>query len=146
MHPDFQTSYYATFTKLVFKVDDPIVKDNKPRHIRFVVQTVFEDHVWSDHFDYTHAIEKGNDKFINQDFAFRLLDGGALKLKGFVTVKESGWNMVEEPAIAEGTVNRLVEDIQALASKGALSDFKFLVEGREFEVHKAILAGEYKKV
>jgi hypothetical protein len=42
----------------------------------------------------------------------------------------------------ENRQKTVVEAIQTLVSSGILSDFKFIVEGREFEVHKAILAGE----
>lgn len=52
------------------------------------------------------------------------------------------WKPANDPMqMLETRQNKLVQDIHMLASTGVLSDFKFIVEGRELEVHKAILAG-----
>jgi hypothetical protein len=53
------------------------------------------------------------------------------------------WVAANDPVqTLENRQTNVVEAIQTLVSSGILSDFKFIVEGREFEVHKAILAGE----
>lgn len=67
----------------------------------------------------------------------------ALILTGVIIVKELDWDPANDPVqTAETRHKKLVQDIHSLASSGILSDFKFIVEGRELEVHKAILAGE----
>ena len=66
----------------------------------------------------------------------------ALILVGIVIVKEMDWHQVND-LVETARHQKLVQDIQSLASSGTLSDFKFIVEGRELEVHKAILAGEW---
>lgn len=71
----------------------------------------------------------------------------ALILVGIVIVKEMDWEQVNDLVqTADFRNQKLVQDIHSLASSGTLSDFKFIVEGRELEVHKAILAGELKNM
>lgn len=63
-------------------------------------------------------------------------------LDGIIIVKELDWQPANDPMqVLQSRQNKLVQDIHMLASSGVLSDFKFIVEGRELEVHKAILAG-----
>lgn len=83
------------------------------------------------------------DDFLNQIYLKSYLDAGALVLNGIITVEESDWKQANESvSLTEGRHEQLVRDIQSLSSSGILSDFTFVIDGRELEVHKSILAGE----
>lgn len=40
------------------------------------------------------------------------------------------------------TKGKILRDLHSLVDNQQVSDFKFIVEGKEFHVHKALLAGE----
>lgn len=43
------------------------------------------------------------------------------------------------------TKGKILRDLHSMVANEEISDFKFVVDGKEFFVHKALLAGEKKK-
>lgn len=99
--------------------------------------------IWADEFDYNGSIERVKEDFLNQLYLKSYMEGDALILKGLVTVKEMNWHEVNTSTLSPDALrDKFHQDIHSLAASGILSDFTFIVEGTELEVHKAILAGE----
>lgn len=58
-----------------------------------------------------------------------------------VTIKEVFDNFSIGNELLE-TKGKILRDLHALVANEKISDFKFVVEGKEFFVHKALLSGE----
>lgn len=99
--------------------------------------------IWVEEFDYNGSIERVKEDFLNQLYLKSHMQGDALILKGFVTVKEMDWHEAITSTLSPAARrDKFLQDIHSLATSGILSDFTFIVDGAELQVHKAILAGE----
>lgn len=144
VHPNHRkVNSSSKHTKLVFRIDSALSSTSKQRHIKLEVGTSVDICHWADEFLYNGSAERVKEDFLNQIYLKSYMEGHALILKGLVTVKEMDWHEAKLSTQSRaGRHEKLVKDIQSLASSGTLSDFTFIVKGRELEVHKAILAGE----
>lgn len=81
--------------------------------------------------------------FLNHHWLKTYMDGGSFKLNGLIRITEYNWSSANDSMLpGDGRYSKMIQDIRSLTSAGDLSDFTFIVEGRQLEVHKAILAGE----
>ena len=79
---------------------------------------------------------------MNQVYLKTYMRANALSLEGWITVKEENWDILGDTFDFYGN-KQLVCDISDLLATGVLSDFTFKTEdGRQMEVHKAVLACE----
>jgi BTB/POZ domain len=126
------------FTKLHFSIDSP--ERRRKRLIRVEVKTKIDICIWiEDFFDYEGRVEKVKEEFINQVFLNSYLVDGALALEALVVVKEYDCFSDLGSTILTRQ-DKILSDISGLYGDLLLSDFKFIVEGQEFPIHKNILA------
>lgn len=126
------------FTKLQFSIDSP--ERRKKRQIRVEVKTKIDICIWiEDFFEYDGRVEKVKEDFINQVFLNSYLVEGALALEALVVVKEFDCFSDLGSTILTRQ-DKILTDICSLYGDTQLSDFKFIVEGQEFHIHKNILA------
>ena len=101
--------------------------------------------IWFGEFEYSGSVEKVKEEFINQFYLKTTMQGDSLFIKGLIQVKEYDWSVANDSMLpGAGRYMKFVNDIRSLTSSGHLSDFTFVVQGRELEVHKAILSGKEK--
>jgi hypothetical protein len=122
----------------------PIAYMSKPRTVKIVVQTSQDISIWVDEFSFDSPIERIKEDFLNHHYLRSYLEkNGSMKLLGMITVSEPEWKSTNDStALVENQFEKLITDFGSLLSTKTLSDFKFQVEEKEFDVHKAILAGE----
>lgn len=126
------------FTKLQFSMDSS--ERRKRRLVRVEVKTKVDICIWiEDYFEYEGRVEKVKEEFINQVFLNSYLTDGSLGLEALVVVKEFDCFSDLGSTILTRQ-DKILTDISGLYGDDQLSDFKFIVEGQEFPIHKNILA------
>lgn len=115
----------------------------KPRQVKLQIKTSMDICIWSDEYNHEILSERTKDDFINQVYLRGYLEDHDLVLNGQIVIRENDWKVDNRSQTLNSLLcNKVVRDIQSLATSGILSDFTFVIDGRELEVHKAILAGE----
>lgn len=145
VHPNYRKNLQCPkYVKLVFRLDVPSSKPPKNRLVKLEVKSAQSICFWLDEFLYGKSTERVKDDFLNQLWLRSYLEDDSLVLSGEIRVTEYDWSLANASMLpGDGRHMKMVQDIRSLTSSGHFSDFTFVVQGRELEVHKAILAGEY---